>query len=173
MWLSRGLRLPSEASFCGAFPFRRIILPNVAAFALHDHKSACFATGFGEVRYSLRSGNAPKRSGGQIAEGNHEAIRKYPRASINHRCLSTSFIAGAISGLKAITKKTAPKLVRPSCFQVNVFRSTAVCGGGRASRRRRGGGARRSARGCRRRRPPSPSRRWQGLCRRPSSWRDC
>ena len=122
MWLSRGLRLPSEASFCGVFPFRRMILPNVATFALHDHKSACFATGFGEVRYSLRSGNAPKRSGGQIAEGNHEAIRKYPRASINHRCLSTSFIAGAISGLKAITKKTAPKLVRPSCFQVNVFR---------------------------------------------------
>ena len=38
VWLSRGLRLPSEASFCGAFPFRRMILPNVATSALHDHK---------------------------------------------------------------------------------------------------------------------------------------
>ena len=29
----------------------------------------------------LRSGNAPKRSGGQVAKGDREAIRKYPRES--------------------------------------------------------------------------------------------
>ena len=43
MWLrivrlSRGLQLPSEASFCGAFPLRRMFLPKVATFALHDPK---------------------------------------------------------------------------------------------------------------------------------------
>ena len=96
VWLSRGLRLPSETSSCGAFPLRRMFLPKAATFALHDPRSDCFATVFCEARYRLRSGNAPKRSGGQVAEGDREAIRKYPRESINHRSLSTPFIAGAI-----------------------------------------------------------------------------
>ena len=96
VWFSRGLRLPSEASFCGAFPLRRMFLPKAATFALHDPRSDCFAIGFCEARYRLRSGNAPKRSGGQVAEGDREAIRKYPRESINHRSLSTLFIAVSI-----------------------------------------------------------------------------
>ena len=70
VWLSRGLRLPSEASFCGAFPLRRIFLPKVATFALHDPVSDCFVTDFCEARCSLRSG----------------------RESINHRSLSTPFL---------------------------------------------------------------------------------
>ena len=45
----------------------------------------------------MRSGNAPKRIGGQVAEGDREAIRKYPREDINHRSLSTPFIARAIT----------------------------------------------------------------------------
>ena len=48
--LSRGLRLPSEASFCGAFPLRRMFLPKAATFALHDPRSDCFATRFCEAR---------------------------------------------------------------------------------------------------------------------------
>ena len=96
VWLSRGLRLPSETSFCGVFPFRRMFLPKAATFALHDPRSDGFATDFCEARYRLRSGNAPKRSGGQVAEGDGEAIRKYPRESINHRSLSTFFIAVSI-----------------------------------------------------------------------------
>ena len=96
VWLSRGLRLPSEASFCGAFPLRRMFLPKAATFALHDPRSDGFATDFCEARYRLRSGNAPKRSGGQVAEGDREAIRKYLRESINHRSFSTLFIAVSI-----------------------------------------------------------------------------
>ena len=96
VWLSRGLRLPSEASFCGAFPLRRMFLHKVATFALHDPVSDCFVTDFCEARCSLRSGNATKRSGGQVAEGDREAIRKYPRESINHLGLSTLFIVEAI-----------------------------------------------------------------------------
>ena len=49
VWLSRGLRLPSEASFCGAFPLRRMFLPKAATFALHDPRSDCFATRFCEA----------------------------------------------------------------------------------------------------------------------------
>ena len=107
--LSRGLRLPSEASFCGAFPLRRMFLPKVATFALHDPVSDCFVTDFCEARYSLRSGNAPKRSGGQVAEGDREAIRKYPRESINHRSLSTLFIAGAIRFFRIVISFWQPR----------------------------------------------------------------
>ena len=53
-----------------------------------------------------RSGNAPKRSGGQVAEGDREAIRKYPREDVNHRSLSTPFIAGAIRYQKNKMKPT-------------------------------------------------------------------
>ncbi len=53
-----------------------------------------------------QSGNAPKRSGGQVAEGDREAIRKYPREDINHRSLSTPFIAGAIRCQKNKMKPT-------------------------------------------------------------------
>ena len=65
VWLSRGLRLPSEASFCGAFPLRRMFLPKAATFALHDPRSDGFATDFCETRYRLRNGNAPKRRAGR------------------------------------------------------------------------------------------------------------
>ncbi len=51
-----------------------MFLPKAATFALHDPESDCFATGFCEARCSLRSGSE----------------------SINHRSLSTLFIAGAI-----------------------------------------------------------------------------
>ena len=53
-----------------------------------------------------QSGNAPKRSGGQVAEGDREAIRKYPREDVNHRSLSTPFIAGAIRYQKNQMKPT-------------------------------------------------------------------
>ena len=35
-----------------------------------------------------RSGNAPKRSGGQVAEGDREAMRKHPRESTTARSFS-------------------------------------------------------------------------------------
>ena len=60
-----------------SLPLRRTFLPKAATFALHDPKSDCLATGFCETRYSLRSGSE----------------------SINHRSLSTLFIAGAINKL--------------------------------------------------------------------------
>ena len=53
-----------------------------------------------------RSGNAPKRSGGPVAEGDREVLRKYPREDINHRSLSTPFIAGAIRYQKNKMKPT-------------------------------------------------------------------
>ena len=40
-----------------SLPLRRMFLPKVATFALHETKSDCFATGFCEARYSLRSGS--------------------------------------------------------------------------------------------------------------------
>ena len=65
-----------------------MFLPKVATFALHDPVSDCFVTGFCEARCSLRSGNAPQKL---ASEGSRR-----PRESINHRSLSTPFIAGAI-----------------------------------------------------------------------------
>ena len=54
----------------------------------------------------MRSGNAPKRSGGPVVEGDREVLRKYPREDINHRSLSTPFIAGAIRYQKNQMKPT-------------------------------------------------------------------
>ena len=58
------------------------------------------------LTYRGGGGNAPKRSGGQVAEGDREAIRNYPREDVNHRSLSTPFIAGAIRCQKNQMKPT-------------------------------------------------------------------
>ena len=57
-------------------------------FSGNGLKGDCFVTGFCEARCSLRSGNAPQKL---ASEGSRR-----PRESINHRSLSTPFIAGAI-----------------------------------------------------------------------------
>ena len=88
-----------------SLPLRRMFLPKVVTFALHDPVSDCFVTGFCEARCSLRSGNAPQKL---ASEGSRR-----PRESINHRSLSTPFIAGAITQRTQRERKEREGALRP------------------------------------------------------------